>query len=225
MTASDTSFHSTPSLADHRGLSFVLASGSARRIELLRALGFDPIVEPADLDDGALEIGAVSARDAATALAHFKARRVAEQRQARGAEVAWILAADTVCELDGAILGKPRDEAHARSMLRSLEARRHAVVTGWCLLGPDGSCRVGRDEAWIVMGALDAEDFERFLSEGAWRGKAGSYNLPEVVARGWPVSCEGDPQTVVGLPAEKLAPMLRAALARRGVSSRVEDDA
>jgi predicted house-cleaning NTP pyrophosphatase (Maf/HAM1 superfamily) len=75
------------------------------------------------------------------------------------------------------------------------------------------------------MGALDAEDFERFLSEGAWRGKAGSYNLPEVVARGWPVSCEGDPQTVVGLPAEKLAPMLRAALARRGVSSRAEDDA
>ncbi len=189
---------------------------------MLRAAGFEPIVEPADIDDAAVELGAVSARDAATAFAHFKAKRVQQLRQQRGANAAWILAADTVCELDGAILGKPRDHAHARAMVRSLEGRGHGVITGWCVLGPNGACHVGRDEAWIDIGAIASDDFERFLAEEAWRGKAGGYNLPEVVARGWPVRCEGDPETVMGLPAAKLAPLLRTLLALPRTSAKTE---
>ncbi len=190
----------------------VLASASPRRRALLADAGFDAEIEPADIDDGALALGAVGAFEAAPALAHLKARRVFRARRARGAAPAWILAADTVCERDGAVLGKPADRDDARAMIRSLASRRHGVVTGWCLAGPDGSLRIGRDVAWIEIGAIPGDDLERFLAEGAWRGKAGGYNLPEVVARGWPVRCEGDPQTVVGLPVARLAPLLRAVL-------------
>lgn len=190
----------------------VLASGSPRRRELLAEAGFEAEVEPADIDDAALSVGTVDASDMASALAHFKARRVAERRAARGAPSAWVLAADTVCERDGEALGKPRDAAHARAMVGSLCGRGHGVVTGWALVGPDGSVRVGRDVAWIEIGALPSDELERFIAEGAWRGKAGGYNLPEVVARGWPVRCEGDPQTVVGLPIARLAPLLRGLL-------------
>jgi septum formation protein len=195
----------------------VLASASPRRRALLAEAGFDAEIEPADIDDGALRLGAVGAFEAAPALAHLKARRVFRARRARGAAPAWILAADTVCERDGAVLGKPEDLADAREMIRSLASRRHGVVTGWCLAGPDGSLRIGRDVASIEIGAIPEDDLERFLAEGAWRGKAGGYNLPEVVARGWPVRCEGDPQTVIGLPVARLAPLLRTALAFRRV--------
>lgn len=188
----------------------VLASGSPRRSRLLEEAGFSAVVEPADIDDAAIRLGSVQARDVAPALAHLKARRVAERRRWRGAEPAWILAADTVCERDGEVLGKPQDEDEARRMIASLARRGHGVITGWCLLGPDGDRRLGRDVAWIEIGDLPAQDFERFLAEGLWRGKAGGYNLPEVVARGWPVHCEGDPQTVVGLPITRLAPLIRA---------------
>jgi septum formation protein len=188
----------------------VLASGSPRRSRLLEEAGFAAVVEPADIDDAAIRVGSVQARDVAPALAHLKARRVAERRRWRGAEPAWILAADTVCERDGEVLGKPQDEREARSMIASLAGRGHGVITGWCLLGPEGVRRMGRDMAWIEIGDLPAEDFERFLAEGLWRGKAGGYNLPEVVARGWPVHCEGDPQTVVGLPIARLAPLILA---------------
>jgi len=198
------------------GARLVLASGSPRRRSLLAEAGFDAEVEAADIDDGALALGDVAAADVASALAYFKARRVAERRTARGAAPAWILAADTVCERDGAVLGKPVDAAHARSMIRSLLNRGHGVVTGWALVGPDGSARVGRDIAWIEIGELPDEELERFLAEDAWRGKAGGYNLPEVVARGWPVRCDGDPQTVVGLPVARLAPLLRSVLAGEG---------
>jgi len=193
-------------------VSLVLASGSPRRVSMLRDAGFEVEVEPADLDDGALTLGAVDARDVAPALAHFKARRVASRRAARGAPAAWILAADTVCERDGEVLGKPKDVADARAMISSLAERGHGVITGWCLMAPNGTCRVGRDIAWIEIGELPNEDFERFLETGAWKGKAGGYNLPEVIARGWPVRCEGDPETVVGLPLRRLEPMLREAL-------------
>ncbi|MFM7261984.1 MAG: Maf family protein [bacterium] len=203
-----------PSSTSPHGV-LVLASGSPRRVALMREAGFEPEVEPADIDDGQLVLGETDARDVAPALAHFKARRVAARRSARGAPDAWILAADTVCERDGAVLGKPKDAAEARDMIRSLANRPHGVVTGWCLWGPDATCRVGRDIATIVIGEIDAADLDRFIDEGLWRGKAGGYNLPEVLARGWPVHCEGDPQTVVGLPVRRLTPLLRAALAGR----------
>jgi septum formation protein len=191
----------------------VLASASPRRIALLREEGFDPEVEPADIDDGALQLGPIDARDVAPALAHFKARRVADRRAARGARPAWILAADTVCERDGRVLGKPRDRLDARAMISSLVDRGHGVVTGWCLLGPTGSVRVGRDIAWIEIGRLPDALLDAYLDQGLWQGKAGGYNLPEVVAAGWPIRCEGDPQTVIGLPVRRLAPILRRALA------------
>lgn len=202
--------HPSPSTA-LRAFPLVLASASPRRVALLRESGFEPEVEPADIDDGALDLGRTDARDVAPALAYFKARRVAERRARRGAAPAWILAADTVCERDGAVLGKPKDAQDARRMIASLANRAHGVVTGWCLAGPDGSSRVGRDIATIVIGAIGDAELDRFVEAGLWRGKAGGYNLPEVVALGWPVRCEGDPQTVVGLPVRRLAPLLEAA--------------
>lgn len=194
----------------------VLASASPRRLELLRAAGFEPEVEPADIDDGSLVLGRVGAAATAASLAYFKARRVAGARSRRGAPPAWILAADTVCERDGGIIGKPSDAEDARRMILSLSQRRHGVVTSWCLLAPSGATDMGGDAATVEIGELDRAELERFLSEGRWRGKAGGYNLPEVVARGWPVRCQGDPHTVVGLPIAQVVPVLRRALGGTG---------
>ena len=201
-----------PAEARPRKAPFVLASASPRRLELLRGAGFEPEVEPADIDDGSLILGKVGAAATATSLAFFKARRVAEARARRGAPAAWILAADTVCERDGGVLGKPPDAEAARKMIRSLANRRHGVITGWCLLAPSGATDIGRDAATVEIGEIDGADLERFLAEGRWQGKAGGYNLPEVAARGWPVRCEGDPHTVVGLPLAQITPVLRRAL-------------
>ncbi len=190
----------------------VLASGSPRRMLLLAEAGFVAEIEAADLDDVMLTMGEVDALAVAPALAHFKAQRVATRRKQRGARAAWILAADTVCERDGVVLGKPADQDEARAMIESLSARGHRVITGWCLLGPNGARHIGRDIARVEIGVLPPADFESFLEGGCWRGKAGGYNLTEVIARGWPVRCEGDPQTVVGLPIQRLAPFLRRAM-------------
>ena len=58
----------------------------------------------------------------------------------------------------------------------------------------------------IVLDAEDLDDaaMQHYLDEGAWRGKAGAYNLQERIDAGWPIRCEGDPSTVMGLPMRRL---------------------
>lgn len=180
---------------------------------MLRAAGFEPEIEPADIDDSALVPGAVEGAAFATSLAYFKARRVAARRAARGAPAAWILAADTVTETDGRLVGKPVDAQDARSMIRGFMGRGHRVATGWCLLSPAGAARMGRDVATVTLGDVSEASLERFLVARMWEGKAGGYDLAEVAALGWPIACEGDPETVRGLPVARLAPLLRDAIA------------
>ncbi|MSR40347.1 MAG: hypothetical protein EXS10_00375 [Phycisphaerales bacterium] len=190
----------------------VLASGSPRRALMLRDAGFAPIVEPADIDDASVMLETDSIADLTLALALFKVRRVDAARRARGAASAVILGADTMCALDGELIGKPRDEAHAESMLRAFEQRPHEVVTAWCILAPDGTRVLESDLAIVHVGALTDAQRTQHLTSGAWRGKAGGYNFPEAVAAGWPVTCDGLWETVVGLPLVRFAVVLEATL-------------
>jgi septum formation protein len=204
----------------------VLASGSPRRAEMLRAAGFEPEIEPADIDDSVLVPGSVDGAAFATSLAYFKARRVAARRAARGAAPAWILAADTVTETQGRLVGKPVDAGDARAMISAFMGRGHRVSTGWCLLSPAGAARMGRDVATVTLGNVPEASLERFLAERRWEGKAGGYDLAEVASLGWPIVCEGDPETVRGLPVARLAPLLRDAIGVRPPrGARAGDDA
>ncbi|MCX5662395.1 MAG: Maf family protein [Planctomycetota bacterium] len=93
--------------------------------------------------------------------------------------------------------------------------RSHDVVTGVALLGADDvQPERFADAAVVNMRRVAAGDLEEYLDSGQWRGKAGGYNLFDRQRAGWPMTVEGDPTTVVGLPMTAL----RAALARRGVA-------
>lgn len=104
-------------------LEIVLASASPRRAELLRQLGLafttveSGVTEEHDDESNPARL--------AEALALRKARDVAS----RSGDVL-IIAADTVVCVGGLLLGKPRDEAEAREMLRRLSGRQHEVLTG-----------------------------------------------------------------------------------------------
>jgi septum formation protein len=191
----------------------VLASGSPRRRELLEAAGFAPEVLESDLDDGRLRPGRVDPIHFVVASAWFKARRVLERYRLRGAIV---LAADTVC-LDGdRILGKPSDAADAAAMLRRLRGAVHRATTGVCVIDADGRRRLFSDAALVSMGPIDDDAIDSYVASGAWRGKAGGYNLAERIAEGWPIRCDGDPTSVMGLPMRRVVPLLVATGAARG---------
>lgn len=187
-----------------------LASRSPRRHRLLREAGFDPVVLDGGIDDAGLVRGDVPPAAWVEALAWLKARWAGDV-VSRGGGRGVILAADTLCIVNGAPFGQPRDPVDAARMLRDMRDAAHETLTGVCLLEPGSDARtLFHDRARVHVGALTDAVIAAYVASGAWRGKAGGYNLAEVAAAGWPVTCEGDPTTVMGLPMRRLVPLLRA---------------
>jgi septum formation protein len=109
----------------------------------------------------------------------------------------------------GRILGKPCDAADARDMLRAFRNASHETLTGVCLLDlVSGDLETLVDSARVTLGRISDDEIEDYVRSGQWKGKAGGYNLIERQQAGWPIECEGDPTTVMGLPMKRLKTLL-----------------
>ncbi len=186
-----------------------LASRSPRRRLLLEQAGIQVRVRVAEIDDGRLAPGPIAPEHWVAGMARLKAADVVRQLSGGAKpESGLVLAADTVCVQRGMILGQPVDGEHARSMLLTMRNATHRTISGVCLwpIGADPTLFV--DSSIVHIGALTDAQVDAYVASNAWRGKAGGYNLVERIDAGWPVRCEGDPATVMGLPMRRLTPML-----------------
>ncbi len=184
----------------------MLASGSPQRRELLQAIGEPFEIRVADVDEtpppGPLA-------DAVRAIARRKAAAVA----ALGV-VGTLLAADTVIDLDGRLLGKPIDGADAARMLAALSGRTHAVHTGVALLHPQsGESLDGVATSTVRFRPLTAREIDDYLASGEPFGKAGAYAI-QGQAQHFATTVEGAVDNVIGLPM-RLVRELLATLASR----------
>jgi septum formation protein len=133
----------------------ILASGSPRRLELLRQMGFSPVVRPANIDETPL--AGESPTDLVLRLARQKAR-ACEKDLPKGLRGQVVVAADTTVWIDGLELGKPKDDEDARAMLSRLSGRTHHVSTGVCVLAAEARVVVRGDELRHVLRALARAD-------------------------------------------------------------------
>jgi septum formation protein len=195
----------------HAAPKLVLASGSPRRRELLAEAGyrFEVIAPPEDVECGVCsETGPAGF---VVELALRKAQSVARHLESDPAHHdRIILAADTVAECDGFILGKPRDEEDARAMLSRLSGREHRVYSGVCLwrMGADAA-RTRVAVTRLRMDDLSNEELDAYLESGQWEGKAGAFGYQDRL--GWVHVIDGSETNVVGLPMETVTEMLTAA--------------
>ena len=111
----------------------------------------------------------------------------------------WVVGADTVVAIDGMILGKPKDEAEAKSMLRRLAGATHSVFTGVALIAPDGRSLSETDETKVTFRPLSDEEISAYVACGESMDKAGAYAIQ---GRGTLLASriEGCYFNVVGLP-------------------------
>jgi septum formation protein len=117
-----------------------------------------------------------------------------------------VLAADTIVVVDGAILGKPRDEEEARRMLSTLSGRAHEVVTGVALLD-EGRCRKIAVTTEVFFRKLDLPMIEWYLSTKEPFDKAGGYGI-QGFASCFVESIKGSFTNVVGLPLAETVALL-----------------
>lgn len=147
----------------------ILASGSPRRRDLLTLIGLQHEVIPADVDESAHDAESPSAHAERLALA--KAEAIAAQHPD-----ALVLAADTIVVVDGDILGKPRDEAHARQMLSRLSGRSHTVITG-VAAARGGEAHSDVEQVAVTFRPLTAEEIADYVRTGEPMDKAGAYGI------------------------------------------------
>lgn len=182
----------------------ILASQSPRRRQLLESAGFRfEVVSPDPDAEGEIVDGEPPAQLVAR-LALRKAAHVAAS-----IEQGVVIGCDTVAECDGEVLGKPRNENHAREMLQRLRGREHRVFSGLCLWKcPENSKQIDVSVTRLVMEKITDEELESYLATNAWEGKAGAFGYQDGIP--WIRILEGSESNVVGLPLELLAKMLNA---------------
>jgi septum formation protein len=177
----------------------VLASASARRLQLLSQIGIEPDkLLPASLDEAPQR--KELPRALATRLAETKAE-VARHNLDRDPELrgAFILSADTVVSVGRRILPKPELTDEAAACLRLLSGRAHRVYTALCLITPKGKVRTRVVETRVRFKRLSREEIETYLASGEWEGKAGGYAI-QGRAGAFVTRLIGSYTNVVGLP-------------------------
>lgn len=185
-------------------VDLVLASASPRRLALLRQIGVEPaIVDPAAIDETPRKGEAPRAH--AVRMALEKAQAVAARHPGKA-----VLGADTVVAVGRRILPKAEREDVARACLDRLSGRRHRVLGGVALIGPDGTARRRLVETVVSFKRLDAVEIADYLAGGEWRGKAGGYAI-QGRAAGLIDFLRGSYSNVVGLPLYETRALLKGA--------------
>jgi septum formation protein len=192
----------------HSPARLVLASASPRRREILSQLGIAFRVVPGSVDEarGASEEPESYARRMAGAKAGEVARRLRSESPAP-----FVLGADTIVVVGGAVLGKPGSTTDAEAMLRRLSGRSHTVVTAVALRRAGSEYRDETAVATrVTFRELGNETVARYAASGEGGDKAGSYAIQGLGA-GLVLEIDGSYSNVVGLPAAQTLELLQRA--------------
>lgn len=174
-----------------------LISHSPRRIQLLKELGLDFRTGEAEVEE------TYPATLSAEEIPVFLSKLKADNATCEIGEETIIITADTVVCAEGKVLGKPRDEAEARSMLQMLSGKTHQVVTGVTLRGKHNSVSFA-EVTDVTFSELSLQDIDYYIAQYKPFDKAGSYGIQEWIGMIGVKSISGCFYNVMGLPVARL---------------------
>jgi septum formation protein len=182
----------------------ILASGSPRRVQLLREANFDPEVVCPKVSELSCDFFTPSE------LTRFNARLKAASIASRFPDSV-VLGADTVVALGLEVFGKPQDLDDAHRMLQKLVGKTHEVITGIAMIETSAARLTLRTvSSTVTFRSLTRVEIEEYLKTVNPLDKAGSYAAQEstnvIIER-----IDGSFTNVVGLPMELVRPLLRSA--------------
>ncbi|WP_018526251.1 Maf family protein [Alkalispirochaeta alkalica] len=186
-------------------LCITLASASPRRQDLLRRIGVEPLVCPAQVDEESCGPGTIRpdtppdevCRQIALERARLKAAAVHPLPPTRLA-----LASDTTVDAGGRLLDKPRSREEARTMLEHLSGITHRVHTAIIVYQDPAAPESWMEEvvtSRVTFTALSGDELEWYLACEEWRDVAGGYRI-QGRAGAFVSHLEGSYEAVMGLP-------------------------
>ncbi|MBQ7039242.1 MAG: septum formation protein Maf [Clostridia bacterium] len=185
-------------------MEIILASASPRRREILENLGLDFEIVVSNADESC-EIS--DASELVSELSERKAMAVLKMLRDEGrcTDDMLIIGCDSVVVLNGEILGKPRDRAHALYMLRGLSGNSHSVISGLTLLYK-GKAYTDFEKTEVYFDTISEDEIKRYVASGESDDKAGGYAIQGKAAR-FIKGISGCYYNVVGLPVHLMCKM------------------
>lgn len=187
----------------------VLASASPRRRELLKQVGFTPVVVPSQVKE---IITKTQPEEVVMELSAQKAEDVAKSYE-KITHAAVIIGSDTVVAAEGEILGKPKDVEDAARMIAMIQGRTHQVYTGVTMIFAQTGERVMfAEKTDVEVYPMTENQIQRYIETGEPMDKAGGYGIQGCFAA-YIKGISGDYNNVVGLPVGRVCQEL---FARKG---------
>lgn len=177
----------------------VLASGSPRRSEILKQIGVDFRVVVSGEEESPASSNPL---DFPRENAGIKALAVSRKERD-----AFVLGFDTLVFLDGAPLGKPKNEKNALEMLRKLNGRSHQVITGVALARNGELLRCSEEKTEVIFRNNTDQELEEYVNSRDPLDKAGAYGIQTAGAR-LIKAISGCYYNVVGLPVARTLQIL-----------------
>jgi len=184
--------------------NLILASKSKVRKEILNKNNIDCKVEPSNVDEefvknGLLSEGA-SPEIISKNLAELKANKVSQKKEGE-----MVLGADSVIDLEGELISKPKNRDEAMNILKKLNGKKHHLISSACISKNGSMVWNHTDKASLTMKKISDEEIKEYLSKITDEALY-AYNVYQIEGEGRTLfsSIEGDENTIMGLPVKKI---------------------
>ena len=189
-----------PLLPGLRDRNLILASASPRRKQLLSLLGIPFEVRPVGVEE--IYPDTLSGPDIPRYLSELKAKAALD---AIG-EQDVLITSDTVVQLNGETLEKPRSEEEALEMIMKLSGNTHQVVTAFCIVNGRSlnTLHTEHDQVDVSFEHISEEFALHYIQNHHPFDKAGGYGAQDLIGACAIHSLKGSYYTVMGLPMHKI---------------------
>ena len=185
-------------------VKIILASKSKVRKQILDNNNIPNQVEPSNVDEDLVKQGLLNERATpeiiSKNLAELKANKVSQKHPHT-----LVMGADSVIDLDGEIISKPKDREEALNILKKLNGKKHDLVSSVCISKNGSMIWNYSDKATLTMKNFKNKDLEIYLSKISDRVLF-AYNVYQIEGEGRNLFLDisGDEDTIMGLPIKKI---------------------
>ena len=185
-------------------MKIVLASKSGVRKEILRKNKIDCDVEPSNVDEDEVKISMINEDATPTLisknLAELKANKVSIKNPDK-----IVLGADSVIDLEGELISKPKSRKEAFEILKKLNGKKHQLISSVCISKNGSMIWNYTDASSLTMKELNLEEIKSYLKK-VDNEKLFAYGVYQIEEGGKDlfVKIEGDEDTIMGLPVKKI---------------------
>ena len=190
-------------------VDIVLASKSKVRKEILNNHNVNSIVEPSNVDEEVIKNSLLKEKASpeiiSKSLAELKSCKVSQKKLNR-----LVLGADSVIDLNGELISKPKNRNEAFKILKKLNGKQHNLVSSICFSKNGTMVWNYTDKATLTMKNFGDDDLKKYLSKISDHDLY-AYNVYQIEGEGRKLfsKIEGDKDTIMGLPIKKIKEYLK----------------